>query len=331
MHYLQLSYNDSREWSATPTLDPDFPVNCSEHGGVEWIWHTFHQCVVGPKEYSGFILGLVSILCWIVVSLPQLYKGWKNGNADTALSLPFLLLWLFGDTANLIGCVLTGQLPIQLYTAIYYVFMDCLMITQWFHCLIKNRRKNNSLAVPAGEDFTVNNGAVLSCCLMLSLNSLVFSLFPWQQDVAMTTIKHSSGRSLLNHPIFPDVESDVGYAIGIVSSILYLGSRMPQIYKNWKRKSTEGLSIWMFSCLCLLLSPQWKRKSTEILSIWMFPCLCLLLSPQWKRKSTEILSIWMFSCLCLFLSPQWKRKSTEGLSIWMFSLFMFLSVPPVEA
>ncbi|XP_066295863.1 lysosomal amino acid transporter 1 homolog isoform X3 [Branchiostoma lanceolatum] len=247
MHYLQLSYNDSREWSATPTLDPDFPVNCSEHGGVEWIWHTFHQCVVGPKEYSGFILGLVSILCWIVVSLPQLYKGWKNGNADTALSLPFLLLWLFGDTANLIGCVLTGQLPIQLYTAIYYVFMDCLMITQWFHCLIKNRRKNNSLAVPAGEDFTVNNGAVLSCCLMLSLNSLVFSLFPWQQDVAMTTIKHSSGRSLLNHPIFPDVESDVGYAIGIVSSILYLGSRMPQIYKNWKRKSTEGLSIWMFS------------------------------------------------------------------------------------
>ncbi|CAH1239806.1 PQLC2 [Branchiostoma lanceolatum] len=251
MHYLQLSYNDSREWSATPTLDPDFPVNCSEHGGVEWIWHTFHQCVVGPKEYSGFILGLVSILCWIVVSLPQLYKGWKNGNADTALSLPFLLLWLFGDTANLIGCVLTGQLPIQLYTAIYYVFMDCLMITQWFHCLIKNRRKNNSLAVPAGEDFTVNNGAVLSCCLMLSLNALVFSLFPWQQNAAMATVKHSSGRSLLNHPIFPDVESDVGYAIGIVSSILYLGSRMPQIYKNWKRKSTEGLSIWMFSLAIL--------------------------------------------------------------------------------
>eukprot|EP00058_Branchiostoma_floridae_P028403 XP_002613894.1 hypothetical protein BRAFLDRAFT_208580 [Branchiostoma floridae] len=214
-------------------MDPDFPVNCSEHGGVEWIWHTFHQCVVGPKEYTGFILGLVSILCWIVVSLPQLYKGWKSGNADTALSLPFLLLWLFGDTANLIGCLLTGQLPIQLYTAIYYVFMDCLMISQWFYCLIKNRRKSKSeivflffltdkslsLAVPGGDDFSVNN-AVLSCCLMLSLNGL-------------------------------DAESDAGYAVGIGSSVLYLGSRMPQIYKNWKRKSTEGLSIWMFSLAIL--------------------------------------------------------------------------------
>ncbi|XP_035697405.1 lysosomal amino acid transporter 1 homolog [Branchiostoma floridae] len=253
MHYLQLSYNDSREWSAVyPTMDPDFPVNCSEHGGVEWIWHTFHQCVVGPKEYTGFILGLVSILCWIVVSLPQLYKGWKSGNADTALSLPFLLLWLFGDTANLIGCLLTGQLPIQLYTAIYYVFMDCLMISQWFYCLIKNRRKNKSLslAVPGGDDFSVNN-AVLSCCLMLSLNGLVFGLFPWQRDAAMATVKHASGRSLLNHPLFPDAESDAGYAVGIGSSVLYLGSRMPQIYKNWKRKSTEGLSIWMFSLAIL--------------------------------------------------------------------------------
>ncbi|XP_019647090.1 PREDICTED: lysosomal amino acid transporter 1 homolog isoform X3 [Branchiostoma belcheri] len=252
MHYLQLHYNDSHPWSAYPTMDPDYPVNCSEHGGVEWIWHTFKQCVVGPKEYTGFILGLVSILCWIVVSLPQLYKGWKNGNADTALSLPFLLLWLFGDTANLVGCVLTGQLPIQLYTAIYYVFMDCLMITQWFYCLLKNRRRNRSLrlTVPGGDDVSIN-GAVLSCCLLLSLNGLVFSMSPWQRDVSMATVKHSSGRSLLSHPIFPDVESDVGYAIGIVSSVLYLGSRMPQIYKNWKRKSTEGLSIWMFSLAIL--------------------------------------------------------------------------------
>jgi uncharacterized protein with PQ loop repeat len=38
----------------------------------------------------------------------------------------------------------------------------------------------------------------------------------------------------------------VGTGIGYVSSVLYLMSRMSQIYKNWSRKSSEGLAIAMF-------------------------------------------------------------------------------------
>ena len=40
----------------------------------------------------------------------------------------------------------------------------------------------------------------------------------------------------------------VGQMIGWVSSALYLGSRVAQIYKSWSRQSAEGLSIAMFVC-----------------------------------------------------------------------------------
>ncbi|KAF9995668.1 hypothetical protein BGZ80_011474 [Entomortierella chlamydospora] len=38
----------------------------------------------------------------------------------------------------------------------------------------------------------------------------------------------------------------LGSALGWCSAMLYLGSRIPQIYKNWRLQSCEGLSIFMF-------------------------------------------------------------------------------------
>lgn len=40
----------------------------------------------------------------------------------------------------------------------------------------------------------------------------------------------------------------LGAAIGWASSVFYLGSRVSQIYKNFSRKSAEGLSLAMFGC-----------------------------------------------------------------------------------
>lgn len=36
--------------------------------------------------------------------------------------------------------------------------------------------------------------------------------------------------------------------MGWTSAVLYIGSRIPQILKNWRNKSTEGLSFGMFLC-----------------------------------------------------------------------------------
>lgn len=39
-----------------------------------------------------------------------------------------------------------------------------------------------------------------------------------------------------------------GNTLGWISSFFYLISRVSQIYKNWQRRATEGLSLSMFAC-----------------------------------------------------------------------------------
>ncbi|TBU50785.1 PQ loop repeat-domain-containing protein [Dichomitus squalens] len=41
--------------------------------------------------------------------------------------------WLLGDTTNLIGCILTNQLPFQTYLATYFCLVDLSLLVQYFY------------------------------------------------------------------------------------------------------------------------------------------------------------------------------------------------------
>src|SRR5690606_20110633 len=70
-----------------------------------------------------------------------------------ALSLPFLVNWLIGDVTNLAGGLLTSQLPTQIYTAAYFVFIDCCMVSQFAYYAIRDRlrRRRRRAAAAAGD------------------------------------------------------------------------------------------------------------------------------------------------------------------------------------
>jgi hypothetical protein len=51
--------------------------------------------------------------------------------AAKSLSVLFIAVWLIGDISNLIGCILTKQLPFQTYLAVYFVFVDSCLLLQW--------------------------------------------------------------------------------------------------------------------------------------------------------------------------------------------------------
>ena len=44
--------------------------SCVEPIQFKWVYNAFNECIHNTKEEVGFILGLISILCWIVASLP---------------------------------------------------------------------------------------------------------------------------------------------------------------------------------------------------------------------------------------------------------------------
>ena len=162
-----------------------------------------------------------------------------RGRCDDALSIWFLLFWLAGDTCNLIGCFLTHQFPIQTMTAIYYVAMDLSIIIQYMYYDIKRRK-----AASVGETQGLLSGSDTAESYS-SNNNNNGSLLP---AVAVAT-GLGGGAGIARGFTFGgagDKAQLAGYIIGLLSTVFYLGSRLPQIIMNFKRGKTEGVSYLTF-------------------------------------------------------------------------------------
>lgn len=223
--------------------------NCTE--GAQWIWTVFAQCVTTPIEIGGFYLGLFSIVCWFIVYIPQMYENYKRGKCEDALSIWFLLFWLLGDTCNLTGCFLTHQFPIQTMTAIYYVFMDLLIIIQFVYYAYRSSTEVPVPHVPV-------NVPALAVVGFYGLNLAMKS-----EMAARQNLYGDEG---------PSTAETVGYVIGLLSTVFYLGSRLPQIIMNFKRGKTDGVHPLTFLlavvanfayAFSVLMSPRKPGQSYE--------------------------------------------------------------------
>ncbi|KAF4072535.1 hypothetical protein AMELA_G00264140 [Ameiurus melas] len=193
--------------------------------GSEWIWYGLGECTQDTRDMSSVVLGLLSIACFIVSSFPQYYSSCKTGNMDSALSIWFLLLWLGGDSCNLAGSFLADQLPLQKYTAVYYVLADLLMLSMYTYYKTKHKLAGNGnrrVLYAVGTSF---RGRTL-----LAVD---------QPDAELNLIQPFSTREI------------IGFTFGSISSLLYLSSRLPQIYTNFRRKSTKGVSVFLFALVIL--------------------------------------------------------------------------------
>ncbi|KAI8109139.1 hypothetical protein M9435_005553 [Picochlorum sp. BPE23] len=199
-------------------------------GADQWIEEYFQDCVYGKRDHVGFYLGLASILCWLVAQAPQLYYNYKRKSAE-ALSPYFLAEWLLGDTSNLLGALLKGDQPQTLvFTAEYFIIMDCIMMVQR-HAARQHAGDGVSSSVASTRPL-LTLGAMAGMSLMYS-----FSQNGRQQGRGLVLSNEHEEDALV---------ALVGAGLAYLSCVLYLFSRSSQIYKNWKRKSAEGLSPHMF-------------------------------------------------------------------------------------
>lgn len=112
-------------------MSDDCPlVNEFNETRYEWVLDAFGACVYSPAQCAAVFVGFLSIGCWLFAQMPQIYENFRNKSAS-ALSVGFLMFWTLGDSSNLVGCVLTDQLPTQTYTAIYFCFVDVILWSQY--------------------------------------------------------------------------------------------------------------------------------------------------------------------------------------------------------
>uniref|UniRef100_A0A8B9IYK5 Lysosomal amino acid transporter 1 homolog n=1 Tax=Amazona collaria TaxID=241587 RepID=A0A8B9IYK5_9PSIT len=200
--------------------------------GTPWIWHLLEECVENAWEYWSVVIGLISIVCFLFAALPQIYVAYQNERVDQALSLGFLLCWIAGDLTNFVGCYLTDQLPIQIVTAIFYVNMDIIMISQFVYCKLKKQEmKKCSKSL---KNFCITWIVVcIALCIILLCQLLLRN-----QDRSGVIKRSNNSLGMIEMS---------GFICGYMSCVFYLGSRFPQLYKNFQRRSTEGTSYLLFA------------------------------------------------------------------------------------
>ena len=66
----------------------------------------------------------------------------------------------------------------------------------------------------------------------------VISCFAYKEMLTNTSVENQTKNQFR---LIPQI-------LGWMSAVLYVGSRLPQLIKNWKQQSTEGLSSGMFIC-----------------------------------------------------------------------------------
>ncbi|ODV59156.1 Ypq2p ASCRUDRAFT_77250 [Ascoidea rubescens DSM 1968] len=229
---------------------------------------------VGRISYSFSVL---SLTFWLIAQLPQQIKNYKLKSVD-AISPFFLLNWFLGDFFNFLGCILTDQLPFQLYISIYYLCNDVILLSQFFYYgyyLVK--KKNNKAETRCDFISNHNQPLVLTDANQdnnqddiqqmkneLNLNKKSIPIYSNNSCSYLTTttilasslastIPSSSALPINKHSIssindMVDIETvcNIGIIISWLCTASYITSRMPQLYKNYQRKSTNGLSPLLF-------------------------------------------------------------------------------------
>ncbi|XP_005101153.1 seven transmembrane protein 1 [Aplysia californica] len=291
--------------------DPCLPFNATNvtkcEDGVQWVWKVIGDCVVTPREQASAYLGLISMLTWMMVGIPQIIKNARNLEGLAGVSFFLLFQWTGGDTTNLIGSILTNQLKFQVYLAVYFVLSDVVLLMQYLMFYVRKRRRQER---ERREQLSIQGPQLILCFMgLFALSHTVLSL-AWTSPDAALSHRATSGRlsrSLLSIepdsqdvlvfspednmeeisrgvlgqdgnvlsrqvPVdamaavhkgkncslgtgsanfWHDTTDIIGYVIGVISSIFYLGSRTAQIIKNVQKQSTEGLAVFTFALAVL--------------------------------------------------------------------------------
>ncbi|KAI0535611.1 PQ loop repeat-domain-containing protein [Xylaria digitata] len=250
------------------------------------------------------ICGSISIAAWVVVFSPQIIENFRRRSAD-GLSVQFIIAWLLGDVFNVLGAVFQGVLPTMLILAIYYTIADIVLLGQCFY--YKGFTWKDDAAPPKPSNGHATSAPTESTGLLSdyfsqrerrgsgwSHLSPAVPMTPEQpatppptptkrqaflwNSVAILMVcaagilgwflsrGYSSHKPTTPVDDFPALDL-WGQIFGWLCAILYLGSRLPQLLLNFRRKSTEGISILFFLFACL-------GNLTYVLSIFAYDPVC---------------------------------------------------------
>ncbi|KAI3742181.1 hypothetical protein L1987_59861 [Smallanthus sonchifolius] len=89
----------------------NLPICPANQHCSQWARNYMKYCLCTRMDWISLILGLVSVLSWVMAEVPQIIMNYKEKSSE-GLAMGFLLTWILGDLFNVLGCLLE---PATLY------------------------------------------------------------------------------------------------------------------------------------------------------------------------------------------------------------------------
>ncbi|OHT14687.1 PQ loop repeat family protein [Tritrichomonas foetus] len=266
---------------------------CENENYIHWIKNIFDDCISTPMEITSFSFGLFADVIRVICAFPQLISNYKTKDVSGISPFLFGLIWA-GSCLTMFGVVFNHGSFTQILTGIIDLFFDSALFFQFIYYQyiynnVKCRRfkfneiknienfesdETNSKTTSNDEDDNGNEmddinemdgnevdnnipkfvDSSKSSTTGLMLNALIASgsAFNWADPY--------QGREL------------VGTIFGWIGTFIFIGSRIPQVVKNFKQKQVKDLSLtfvilMVASNLSYVASVLFRSKN--LVYIWM--------------------------------------------------------------
>ncbi|KAG9392052.1 PQ loop repeat [Carpediemonas membranifera] len=212
------------------------------------------------------IFGTLSIATWLFAQAPQIIKNFRR-RSTLGLSMYFIIYWFIGDVANLLGGLITGTTWTQIAQAIYFIVVDGILVCQWFmfhrriwpwfcryfsmpaieeptvddveefKIAFRNSQEDlaamGEAAVKAEEEEAVHHGVTFRTEEMCAIAPFAVAA------ISLSSLQAGEGT-------LGTLWGYLGAGLGYLSAVCYLASRAPQVWRNFRIRSVEGIAPMMF-------------------------------------------------------------------------------------
>ena len=171
-------------------------------------------------EELAYSLSIASLVFYSIVYVPQFLVIYKS-KSSSGISLWMLLLWTQADVLSLIGTIVLHMYTNIIMISWYHFIVGVLMIIFVLYYRDKYNNDYENL-----QSFTKEYKIqVLSTIIFICTDTVI---------CVILNVRITSSHDL------------IGEIIGWVTTVFYIVGRFPQMWLNYKNKSTEGLSILMY-------------------------------------------------------------------------------------
>ena len=206
----------------------------------------------GPRDILSFTSGIISIMFWCICLVPQIVSNYKRPEQISPsiyakvcnIYIPHMqLMWVLGDSLNLIGIFLVNGLPFQKITSILFVTMDLINFLQKFYYKnkISEYEEYISRDLEAGhvrEPLLTRTNSIISKIILLFMCN-TGSVSANEQEIFNIDFINENYTNVTSYSSDLGFNSDnsnkyIGLTLGICALSLYIGSRVVIIRKILK-------------------------------------------------------------------------------------------------